>query len=114
MGIFKPESSSGLQHLDDPKTWINGPGVEHNPLPKLTDDHIIGTRDTLFDPPDFRVLHSSNAGCAHHILVELRRQGPLCGAPAKLRGTGTDSPLCRGVLAWLAGTLDENVFEMID
>lgn len=102
--ILKPSVSGGLEHLDDPKEWIDGRGVEHNPLRELEPEHMLAARDTLFDPPDFRVIRRAREGRTEHLLLELRRQGSA---------TGYNSPLYRpGILSWLSGSAGD--FEAVD
>lgn len=100
--ILRPSAMDGLEHLDDPKLWINGKGVEHNPLRELEPEHMLAARDTLFDPPDFRVLSRIRDGSTQHLLVELRKQSSASEGCTR-RGVG---PLYQpGVLRWLCGSV---------
>lgn len=110
--VFKPDAADGLEHLDDPILWKDGPGVEHNRLEKLESDHMLAAHDTILDPPDFRVLHVGEAGCLQHLLLELRSQGP----PLAVAASGAAALRSGSVLRWLAGAAGRGLghFEACD
>mmetsp|Transcript_120944 Transcript_120944/g.376642 ORF Transcript_120944/g.376642 Transcript_120944/m.376642 type:complete len:213 (+) Transcript_120944:42-680(+) len=109
--VFKPLASSGLEHLDDPGVWKDGPGVEHNRLPHLETDHMLSVTDTIFDPPDFRVLYAAQAGRLQHLLLELRR-----GGGQSVGAEGCAALRSGSVLRWLAGLegSQPDFFEALD
>lgn len=110
--MLRPSAVDGLVHLDDPKEWIDGRGVEHNPLKELEAVHMLAAGDTIFDPPDFRVLRRMREGSTEHLLVEMRKQGFACEGP-HAAGAKVGPVYRPGVFLWL-GTLGGDNFEVVD